>query len=146
MIRQLTRTGILLAGMAVTASALADGDVEAKYRQSVMKSIGGHMSAMGTILKEQVHLEDLALHAEGLAGLAEIAPEVFPEGSGVEKSKALPAVWEKPEAFAEAMNRLVEASDAMASAAKSGEMSLIGPAIQELGGSCKGCHDDFKAE
>ena len=146
MIRQLTRTGILLAGMAVTGSALADGDVEAKYRQSVMKSIGGHMSAMGTILKEQVHLEDLALHAEGLAGLAEIAPEVFPEGSGVEKSKALPAVWEKPEAFAEAMNRLVEASDAMASAAKSGEMSLIGPAIQELGGSCKGCHDDFKAE
>jgi cytochrome c556 len=137
---------VLVAGLASASLSNADGEVEATYRQSVMKSIGGHMSSMGTILKNQVHMGDLALHADGMAALAEIAPEVFPEGSGIEKSKALPSVWENPGEFAEAMNRFVEAADAMATAAKSGEMSLIGPAIQGLGGSCKGCHDDFKAE
>lgn len=144
--RQSVMMMALLAGLVTSGVAVADGEVEAKYRQYVMKSIGGHMSAMGTILKEQVHLEDLALHAEGLAGLAEIAIDVFPAGSGVDKSKALPAVWENPEAFAAAMTRMVEASDEMASAAKTGDMSAIGPAIQALGGSCKGCHDDFKSD
>ena len=144
--RKSFRSGLAAAALIIGGHAMADGETEAKYRQAVMKSIGGHMSAMGTILKEQVHLEDLALHAEGLAGLAEIAPEVFPAGSGVEKSKALPAIWENPDDFADAMNRLIEASDEMARAAKTGEMSEIGPAIQALGGSCKGCHDDFKAE
>ena len=126
--------------------ALADGEVEVQYRQAVMKSIGGHMASMATILKNQVHMEDLVLHARGLAGLADIAPEIFPEGSNTEKSKALPAVWENPEKFSEAMQRMVDAAEGMASAAATEDMSEIGPAIQALGGSCKGCHDDFHAE
>ena len=137
---------VLVAGLAGAGLSAADGEVEANYRQSVMKSIGGHMSSMGTILKNQVHMGDLVLHADGMAALAGVAPDVFPAGSGGDKTKALPAVWENPGEFTEAMNRFVEAADAMATAAESGEMSLIGPAIQELGGSCKGCHDDFKAE
>ena len=126
--------------------ALADRNVETQYRQAVMKSIGGHMASMGTILKNQVHMEDLVLHARGLAGLSEIAPNLFPEGSNTEKSKALPAVWGNPDEFSEAMDRMVEAAENMAAAAATEEMSEIGPAIQALGGSCKGCHDDFKAE
>ena len=126
--------------------ALADGEVEAQYRKSVMKSVGGHMSSMGTILKNNVHMEDLVMHARGLAGLADIAPEVFPAGSNIEKSKALPPVWENPAEFSKAMDRFIEAAEGMASAAATEDMSEIGPAIQALGGSCKGCHDDFKAE
>lgn len=126
--------------------ALADGEVETQYRQAVMKSIGGHMSSMGTILKNQVHMEDLVFHARGLAGLADIAPEVFPEGSDTEKSKALPAVWENPEEFGKAMDRFIDAAEGMVTAAANEDMSEIIPAIQALGGSCKGCHDDFQAE
>jgi cytochrome c556 len=139
--------GVLVLGcLGLGQFALADGEVEVQYRQAVMKSIGGHMASMATILKNQVHMEDLVLHARGLAGLADIAPEVFPEGSDTEKSKALPAVWENPEEFSEAMQRMVDAAEGMASAAATEDMSEIGPAIQALGGSCKGCHDDFKAE
>ncbi len=126
--------------------AMADGKVEVEYRQAVMKSIGGHMVSMGTILKNQVHMEDLALHASGLAALAEIAPEIFPEGSNTDKSKSLDTVWSDPEGFDAAMVKFMDAADDMADAARTGEMSLIGPAIQALGGSCKGCHDDYKAE
>ncbi|MBT5701647.1 MAG: cytochrome c [Pseudomonadales bacterium] len=137
---------LVLACLGVGQFALADGAAETKYRKSVMKSIGGHMSSMGTILKNQIHMDDLVIHARGLAGLADIAPEVFPEGSNTKKSKALPAVWENPEEFSQAMDRFIDAAEGMASAAGTEDMSEIGPAIQALGGSCKGCHDDFKAE
>ena len=50
---------LVLACLGFGQFALADGEVEAKYRASVMKSIGGHMSSMATILKNQVHMEDL---------------------------------------------------------------------------------------
>jgi cytochrome c556 len=137
---------LVVMGLTLAPFSMADGKVEANYRQAVMKSIGGHMSAMGNILKNQVHLDDMALHANGLAGLADIAPELFPAGSDVEKSKALPAVWEDAAGFEQAMNKFVEAAEGMAEASKYGEMSDIVPAIQALGGSCKGCHDDYKAE
>ena len=144
--KQFVNGVLVLACLGFGQFALADGEVEAQYRESVMKSIGGHMSSMATILKNQVHLEDLVMHARGLAGLADIAPEVFPEGSNIEKSKALPAIWENPVEFSKAMDRFIEAAEGMASAAGTENMSEIGPAIQTLGGSCKGCHDDFKAE
>ena len=44
------------------------------------------------------------------------------------------------------MDRFIDAAEGMALAAGTEDMSEIGPAIRVLGGSCKGCHDDFKAE
>ena len=111
-----------------------------------MDAIGGHMSAMGVILKNGIRMDDLVFHARGLAALSDIAPDVFPEGSDVAKSKAKSDIWENPDDFEAAMNRFVEAANGMEKAAMNGEMSEIGPAIQALGGACKGCHDDFKAE
>lgn len=140
------KTVLLIVGISLVPLSYADGKTEVAYRQAVMTSIGGHMSAIGVILKNQVHMGDLALHASGIAGLAEVAPELFPAGSNVGKSKALDSVWEDADGFAEAMDRFVEAADEMADAAKSEDMSYIGPAVQALGGSCKGCHDDYKAE
>lgn len=137
---------VIPAILMLSGGALADAGVETDYRQAVMQSIGGHMVSMGTILKHQVHMRDLALHADGLAALADIAPGVFPEDSKTAKSKALAAVWDDPEGFRAAMGRFTEAARDMSAAAASGEMSQIGPAIRALGGSCKGCHDDYKAE
>ncbi|MBO6558335.1 MAG: cytochrome c [Pseudomonadales bacterium] len=137
---------VLLAALLLPVGVVADGKVETEYRQAVMKSIGGHMVSMGTILKNRVHFEDLALHARGLAALAEVAPNVFPDGSQTEKSKSLDSVWEDPEGFKAAMDKFVSAAQDMSAAAESGDMSRVGPAIQALGGSCKGCHDDYKAE
>lgn len=144
--KQVVKVLLVVAGLISWQAVLADDQVEAKYRQSVMKSIGGHMASMANILKNQVHTENLATHARGIAALSEIAPTVFPAGSGVDKSKALDAVWDNPEDFAAAMDRFTGAATDMSVAAETGEMSQIGPAIQALGGACKGCHDDFKEE
>lgn len=140
------RLMMTLAVLLLPMGTFADGEVETQYRQAVMKSIGGHMSSMATILRNQVHVEDLALHARGIAALADVAPNVFPEGSNTEKSKSLDAVWTDPEGFKEAMDEFVAAAKGMSEAAASGEMSQIGPAMNALGGSCKGCHDKYQEE
>ena len=132
---------ILLAGF-----SHADDEAEYKYREGVMKSAVGHMSSMGAILRGRVHFENFKIHAHGMKDIAGIMPNVFPEGSGVDGSESLPAVWEKPDEFKAAMDKFVDAANNIAAAADSGEMSEIGPAIQALGKSCKGCHDDLREE
>ncbi|MDH5738022.1 MAG: cytochrome c [Gammaproteobacteria bacterium] len=125
----------------------ADPEAEVKYRQAVMKAVGGHMASMAAILKGKTHLSELSVHADGMAALAKVVPGVFPEGSGnVGHTEALPVIWTDPQAFKTAMDKYVEAADGMQKAAASGEMSQVGPAINALGQSCKGCHDDFREE
>ena len=140
------RIKALVLGLLMSPLALADGQAEYDYRHGVMEAIGGHMTAMVTILRKGVHQDELAIHARGIAALAEISPGIFPEGSDVEKSESLPAVWTNRAEFDAKMQEFVEASKGMAVAAESGDMSKVGPAIQALGGSCKGCHDDFRKE
>jgi len=127
-------------------AAFSDAKTEIKYRQSVMGVVGGHMQAMGTILKGQVHMDDLEFHAKGMANVSSIVPKTFPEGSGKGKTEALPEIWEDKAEFKAAMDKFVAAAEGMASASGSGDMAVIGPAIKALGGSCKGCHDNFKEE
>jgi len=136
------KKGILL-GLALIAlpAAASEGDLD--YRQHVMAAVGGHMQSMADILQQKVpHMAHLGLHANAMADLAGIANTLFPEGS--EGGDALPAIWTNKEDFAKRMTAFEEAAVAMKAAVASGEG--VGPAMQGLGQSCKGCHDDYRAE
>jgi cytochrome c556 len=131
----------------VCPMVLADGEAEFKYRQGVMQTVGGHMSSLAGILRGQVHVENLGVHAKGMADLATIVPNVFPEGSGVAISEALPEIWENPDDFKAAIDKFVEAANGMSAAANDSDgAAAIGPAMNALGQSCKGCHDNFREE
>lgn len=130
----------------VSTMVFADGEAEFKYREGVMRTVGGHMSSMVGIIRGNVHFDNFEFHASGMADLAEIVPNVFPEGSGIAKSEALPAIWENPDDFKAALDKFVKAANGIATAAESGEMSEIGPAMNVLGKACKGCHDNFREE
>jgi len=129
---------------ALSASAWADGEAEYKYREGIMKSAGGHMSSMVAILRGRVHFDNLAIHARGMADVAGIMPTVFPEGSRVSDTESSPEIWSDREGFDAAMDQFVAAANQMAVAAESGDMGQVGPAMQALGKSCKGCHDDYR--
>ncbi|MFT6434837.1 MAG: cytochrome c556 [Candidatus Azotimanducaceae bacterium] len=135
---------ITFMALLLSNAVLADAEKDIDYRKATMMVVGGHMKSMGTILKGRMHQSDLKVHADGMKSIATIVPSLFPEGSGDGKTEALSAVWENPAEFKMKMDEFVAAADGMAMAVDSGEMSAIGPAIQKLGGSCKGCHDDFK--
>ena len=118
-----------------------------KHREAVMEAVGGHFGAAFSTMRGMEQFDgNHVFHAESVARLAKIAVDIFPAGSGEGKTKALPAIWEKPEAFAKAMDDFVLKADAFAAAAKADDRKAYAAAAKELGGSCKGCHDDFKKE
>jgi len=138
-----------LASGALVAVALATGGATAdegmiKYRQSVMKSNGGHLGAVVTIIKGEVPFtDDLQGHTQALAELAIIAGQVFPEGSGTGETRALPAIWEKPEDFKKAYEAYQTAAADLAKTAET-DPKAVPAAVGALGKTCKGCHDDFQ--
>jgi cytochrome c556 len=89
--------------------------------------------------------DDLKVHTQALAELAIIAGHVFPEGSGTGETRALPAIWEKPDAFKKAYEAYQTAAANLAKTAET-DPKAVGAAVGALGKSCKGCHDDFRKE
>lgn len=139
-----------VAGIVVLSTAVADPTPEdAKdYRISVMTSLRGHIGAASMHVRGLVNDDGgfLAKHAEGLANGAAELTHVFPEGSNVGDSEALPAVWEQPEEFAEAIAAAEEATAAFQEAVATGDRSKIGAAFRDVGNACRGCHDRFRVD
>jgi len=132
-------------GISFTAPAMADADGEIKYRKSVMKSVGGQIGAIITILKGQTgNAANLAIHTQGLVNLSKISGSIFPEGSDFGETEALPAIWEKPGQFSKAVKMFQDAADKMNAAAMSGDMAAAGAAFGGVGKSCKNCHENFR--
>ena len=129
--------------LACTNALGSESDVD--YRHYAMEAIGGHMQAIVKILRQEVpHSGHLFLHANAIADMASIAPDLFPEGShGREASSA---IWEQPEDFSERLDAFHSAAEAFKEAAASGDPVLIGDAISGLGQSCKSCHDNYREE
>ena len=115
------------------------------YRKAVMTALRGHIGASSMIARGLVDDEGhLVGHAEGLASGAKELHRVFPEGSNVGESEALPAIWQQPDAFAAAIAKAEEATAAFVAAAKSGDREAIGAAFRNVGMSCRGCHDNYR--
>lgn len=130
-------------------AALADTTPEDayEYREAVMTSLRGHIGAASKVVRGLVDDNGfLVKHAQGLANGAAELSHIFPEGSNVEDSEALPAIWEKPEAFAAAIEQSRTATAAFVEVAASGDKAAIGAAFREVGKSCGGCHDNFRVD
>lgn len=142
--RVLAPSFVAVAAVVAAGAAVADAGA-IKHRQAVMKAVGGHTGAIASVVKGEVPFkEDLEGHAHALVELAKISGKVFPEGSDKGDTEAVPAIWEKPDAFKESYDAFVAAAETMAKAAETGDMGQIGAALGGLGKSCKACHDDFR--
>ena len=87
--------------------------------------------------------------ATTIAGLAGKSSGWFPPGTGqdvLHKTRALPAIWEKPEDFAAKDRDLQQTAQALKAAADSGDMEAIKARFADLGKTCKACHDTYRAE
>ena len=132
-------------GISIHAAADTTPEDAADYRTAVMDSLRGHIRAASMSVRGLV--EDrgqLVNHAQGLANGTREFDYLFPAGSNVGDSEALPVIWEEPEDFAAAIEKVQAASAAFVAAAEGGDAERIGAAFRELGGSCRGCHDKFR--
>jgi len=133
------------AAVSIYAFAETTAEDAARYRTSVMTTLRGHVGAASMIVRGQVENEGhLVEHARALANSAGELPRLFPEGSNVGESEALPVIWQEPAEFAAAIDKLQQATAAFLAAAESGNQDEIAAKFRDVGGSCRGCHDRFR--
>jgi cytochrome c556 len=108
-------------------------------RKALMREDGGLMRELGGLTG-----------AEAVAALNTILtnythiPDLFPEGSIVGDSKALPAIWENWDAFTAIVETGKTAATDGIAAAEAGDAAAYGAALQALGGTCGACHQQFR--
>lgn len=146
--RRITGAVITIAAvLGVSAQVAAETTPEdAKdYRAAVMTSLRGHIGAASMTVRGLVDDHGQLLgHAEGLANAAAELKHLFPAGSNVGESEALPVIWSEPEKFAEAIQATVDATAAFEDAVASDDKEAIAAAFRNVGMSCRGCHDNFR--
>lgn len=138
-----------LSGLVFLPTAFADStpDDAKDYRVAVMTTLRGHISAASMRVRGLVDDHGfLQKHADGLANGAAELKYVFPKGSNVDDSEALPLIWEQPEEFAAAIDKAVKATTAFKEAVAGGNDEAIGMAFKEVGAACRGCHDRFRVD
>jgi cytochrome c556 len=142
-----TLTLVLAVGLSAPVAAEPSAKDAYEYRESIMTALKGHVGAMSRQVRGLAgDPYYVANHAKAIANLGTELHTIFPEGSNVEGSAALPAIWEKPEKFAEALANAEEAMATLGKAADDGDVEAIGKAFTNVGKACKGCHDTFREE
>jgi cytochrome c556 len=86
--------------------------------------------------------------AAGIANLSRKASGWFPKGTGPElgKTGAKPEIWQNWPDFTGKLHNFQGAAKAFDAAAKSGNLNTIKARYADLGGTCKACHDKYRAE
>jgi cytochrome c556 len=136
-----------IAGLSASAGAESQPEDVIKYRQNVMKSIGGHMGASGAIIQGKVGYQThLSEHAKSIAAMAKDIPALFPKDSDFGETKALEGVWKKRADFEKVAKDARAKAEAFAKAAAGNDPKAAGAAFKDLGEACKACHKDFRKE
>jgi cytochrome c556 len=149
MSRIITSTITIIAlGLGFTYQSVAEtsADDAYEYRESIMTALKGHAGAISMTVRGLAgDPKNAGKHARAIADLGTELHAIFQEGSAVEGSETLPAVWDNPEEFAAAVAKAEEAMAALGAAAD-GDIEAIGAAFMNVGKACKGCHEDFRQD
>ena len=118
-------------------------------RHEGMEEVGKTNKAISQALKSD--LPDLAVIRTSAAKLVDLAQQSsgwFPPGTGpdIGKTRALPAIWEKPADFVAKDRDFLKAAQAFAAAAQGTDLAAFRAAHAGLGKTCKSCHDSYRSE
>lgn len=109
-------------------------------RKALMREDGGILRSVGNLTG-----------AEAVAAMTTLRdnyshiPALFPEGSIVGDTEALPAIWENWEAFTAIVDTGVAAAEAGMAAAEAGDADAYSTAVRTLMGTCGQCHGQFRS-
>ncbi len=140
---------VVIAMVAGSAMAATAADTIAK-RQAGFKEIGGSFKAVNDELKnDSPDTKLIAAKSKIIAAHAKSVPAWFPKGSGPEsgaKTKAQPAIWTDWTKFAAAAKGFQTESAKLQTVAAAGNVDAIKAQVRAVGGSCKTCHEPFRAQ
>ncbi|KEP68651.1 cytochrome c [Thioclava sp. BHET1] len=136
----------LPAGMVAAQSP----DDAVKARQGFFHLLSAQMSVLAPMAqgKTEFNADTAGVAANNMVALTnvDITP-LFVKGTSTDtmsNTRAKPGIWEKPSDFTAKYAALKEAVAALPAAAASKD--TLGPALGQVGGACKSCHDEFRAK
>ncbi|MFK7975087.1 MAG: cytochrome c [Halioglobus sp.] len=143
-----------VAALSITAAPIAvshldDKEMGQSYRQSWFALVALNFGPMTSMLKGDIPWNDaqMANWGKELGALASMdGTRGFAPGSEKGTTRAKPEIWKNMDDFKAKMGDFTEAATNLAAVSGSGDKKAIAGAIAATGKSCKGCHDEYKAE
>ena len=120
-----------------------------KYRQSAFTVMANHFGRVAQMAQGRVPFDAkvAAENADIVLTMSKLPFQGF--GEGTDKGlpqRAKPEVWKEQPKFRAAAEKMQAEVAKLDAAAKTGNLDAIKAAVGAVGGSCKACHDDFRAE
>ena len=120
-----------------------------KYRQGAFTLMGAHFSRVAAMAQGRVPF-DAKVAADNVAVLNSVVRLPFAAfGEGTDKglpTGAKPEVWKDSAKFRAAADKMIAEVAKLDTAARAGNLDALKAAVGGVAGSCKGCHDDFRAQ
>lgn len=120
-----------------------------KYRQSAFTVMANHFGRIGAMAQGRVPFDAkvAADNAAIVSAMATLPWAAF--GAGTDKgmpNRSKPEIWSEGAKFKAAADKMVAEVAKLDAAAKSGNLDQLKAAAGAVGGTCKACHDDYRAE
>lgn len=142
---------VLAAAIAGTAVAQVKPEDAIKFRQSGYGFMAWNMQRIkanvdGQYNKDEVQKAATAIQAIANSGMGALYPAGTDKGTGWEPTRAKAEVWTEKDKLGKAAMAFNKEANEMAKVAAAGDAAAVKEQLGKLGGTCKGCHDDFKAK
>lgn len=144
---------LALLTVAVAGSAVAQVKPEdaIKYRQSGYVFMGWNMGRIKANVEGQYNKDEVikaanAIQAIANSGMGALYLPGTDKGKGWEETRAKPEIWTDKEKMGKVATDFVREANEMAKVAATGDAAAVKMQLGKLGGTCKGCHDDFKVK
>ena len=135
--------------MALPASAqFAKAEDAIKYRQSALFVMQQNFSRVAGMAAGKIPF-DAKVAAESAAvaeSMSKLPWAGFGPGTDKGDTEAKPEIWAQKAKFDDYAKKMETEMSKLAVAAKSGNLDNIKAAVGPTGGTCKSCHDDFRAK
>lgn len=145
-----TTAAVLFAVLASAASAQTYSAEDAiKWRQSAYQILSWNMARLDQNLNAaQFNQDDAIKAANTIAAIANSGMgQLYFAGSDKSdkiKTNVRPEMFTDAKGAAKAAMNFAEQANALQQVAQSGDVAAIKTQVGKLGGTCKGCHDNFK--
>jgi cytochrome c556 len=124
--------------------AAQDASPVVQYRQSLMGSFRTHMGGVRAAIGDAAPMGHAEHHAVAFERMAQALANAFPEGPAEPGSRALPAIWENRDDFMDKVTDIQNATARLVTASRSGDVEVIGAALQGVQATCGGCHTSYR--
>lgn len=149
---RLALPAVLLALAAAGAQAQGQptkGEQALKYRKAVYQAIAWNFGPLAQMAQDKIPYDakEFELRAGRVAALTPMLAESYSADSrDAAGTRAKAELWSNRADFDAKLRDLVERSAAMARVAKDGDAAKSKAAFMDTAGTCKACHDKYRAD